>query len=119
MGRSAAKTQFEWPSFFRGQDQRNGISRPRIGISLPCDPRERGRYVDRKSRFREFQSAIALRGAKIFRDCCTVSEANPRIARREPEESTSDPLNDDELVPYLGERLDPKPDCVDRANTAR
>ena len=48
-----------------------------------------------------------------------VTEANPRIARREQEESTSEPLNDDGLAPKLGERLDPKPDCVDRAKTAR
>ncbi len=32
-------------------------------------------------------------------DCSTVPGANPRIARRELEESTSDPLNDDELAP--------------------
>src|SRR5271157_4612113 len=34
-----------------------------------------------------------------FRVCSTVTGANPRIVRREQEESTSDPLNDDELAP--------------------
>src|SRR5512142_1526046 len=33
------------------------------------------------------------------RDCSTVTWANPRIVRREQEESTSDPLKDDELAP--------------------
>src|SRR5512135_3011466 len=35
----------------------------------------------------------------ISRDCSTVTGANPRIVRREQEESTPDPLNDDELAP--------------------
>jgi hypothetical protein len=48
-----------------------------------------------------------------------VTGANPRIVRRAQEGSTSDPLNDAELAPQLDERLDPKPDCVDHANTAR
>src|SRR5512135_1630615 len=40
------------------------------------------------------------RGSRqICRDCSTVTGANPRIARREQEESTSDPLKDDELAP--------------------
>ena len=34
-----------------------------------------------------------------FRDCSTDTGANPRIVRREQEESTSDPLTDDELAP--------------------
>src|SRR5512135_2021312 len=35
----------------------------------------------------------------ISRDCSTVTGANPRIVRREQEESTPDPLNDGELAP--------------------
>ena len=34
-----------------------------------------------------------------IRDCSMVTGANPRIARREQEELTSDPLKDDELAP--------------------
>ena len=57
-----------------------------------------------------------LKGTK-YRDCSTVTGANPRIVRREQEGSTSDPLNDDESapnaangsIPRLIARTEPKP----------
>jgi hypothetical protein len=55
----------------------------------------------------------------IFRDCSIATGADSKIARQEQGETTWDPLNASELAPQLGERLDPKPNCVGQVPTAR
>ena len=53
------------------------------------------------------------------RDCSIATGADSKIARQEQGETTWDPLNASELAPQLGERLDPKPNCVGQVPTAR
>src|SRR5512135_2701133 len=57
--------------------------------------------------------------AHAFRDCSTVTRADLRIARQETGRIDSGPAPRLRVGSQLGEWLDPKPDCVDRAKTAR
>jgi hypothetical protein len=52
-------------------------------------------------------------------DCSIATGADSKIARQEQGETTWDPLNASELAPQLGERLNPKPNCVGQVPTAR
>ena len=45
--------------------------------------------------------------SRALRDCSTVTGANPRVVRRDQEESPSDPLKDNELAPSLANGLIP------------
>ena len=62
---------------------------------------------------------VSERNSGVRGDCSIATGADSKIARQEQGETTWDPLNASELAPQLGERLDPKPNCVGQVLTAR